>query len=76
MTITEAVSIAPIILGGLSVFCSALSAVVPDPRLGIFAKFVNLLALNVGRATNDPRLQGVNRQDALSTAPVGQDSQG
>lgn len=75
MTITEATTVAVAVIPAVSMVASALSAVIPDARLGAFAKFLNLLALNVGRARNDPAVNGKDLQD--EPAPTqGRDLQG
>lgn len=76
MTVTESVAIAVAVLPTLSAAASALSACIPDARLGMFAKFLNLLALNVGHARNDPAVNGRDEQDKPAAAPVGTDTQG
>ncbi len=45
-----------IALGFASVLASVVSAFVPDKYLGIVGKALNALALNVGKAANDPAL--------------------
>lgn len=75
MTITEATTIAVAVLPTLSAIASALSACIPDARLGAAAKFLNVLALNVGHAKNDPAVNGIDGQDAAKPAG-GQDQQG
>ena len=52
MTITEMATTAAFVLPLLSTACSALSAAIPDARLGVAAKVINALALNFGNATN------------------------
>ena len=74
MSITEAVSYAVIVLPAASMVASALSAAIPDPRLGIFAKFVNALALNVGHAKNAQ--PGCDCQDKPVAGNAGQNKQG
>jgi hypothetical protein len=77
MTATEITTLAVAILPTLSAFASAISACVPDARLGILAKFINVLALNIGHARNDPAVNGIDAQDQQVPPPqFGKDSQG
>lgn len=74
MTMTEATTIAVAVLPTVSALASALSAMIPDARLGAAAKFLNILALNIGHAKNDPAVNGIDGQDAVKPAG-GQDQQ-
>ena len=44
----------PVIGSLLSTLCSIISAITPDSKLGKMAPIVNKLALNIGKAKNDP----------------------
>jgi hypothetical protein len=45
------------IITGIIALCAAISAALPDGKLGRVGKVINLVGLNIGKASNDPAKQ-------------------